>query len=196
MKRHRRNQNEKCYIFTDVAPRAAERDFNRVNIFILRHGIAVERRTPGFKNDFKRPLTSKGERQLRKTAVAMQKMGLRFDLLLSSPYERAKRTAEIIADKLKLKKLLKFSDNLTSEGNAKKLIRQLNELKPVPDNVLLVGHEPYLSELISTLTTGDMKLEMDFEKGGLCKLKVEKLYFGSCATLASLLTPKQMKLMR
>jgi phosphohistidine phosphatase SixA len=71
----------------------------------------------------------------------------------------------------------------------------LNELKPAPENILLAGHEPYLSRLISLLVTGDTQLQMDFKKGGLCKLEVEKLRFGSCATLAWLLTPKQMKLM-
>ena len=46
------------------------------------------------------------------------------------------------------------------------------------------------------LVTDDTQLQMDFKKGGLCKLDVEKLHAGKCATLAWLLTPKQMELMR
>jgi phosphohistidine phosphatase len=125
----------------------------------------------------------------------MKKMDLRFDLILSSPFLRAKQTAEIIAESLKLKKQLGFSDALTPDGNPKALIRQLNELKPVPENILLVGHEPYLSCLISLLTTGRVDLMMDFKKGGLCKLEIEKLSHARCATLVWLLTPGQMKLM-
>jgi phosphohistidine phosphatase len=166
-----------------------------VNIYILRHGLAVERGTPGFANDSERPLTPKGKRQLRKIAAAMKIMDLRFDLILSSPFLRAKKTAEIAADILKLKKQLKFSDALTPKGDAKILIRQLNELKPALKNILLAGHEPYLSRLISLLVTGDTQLQMDFKKGGLCKLEIEKLRFGRCAILVWLLTPKQMKLM-
>ena len=71
-----------------------------MNIFILRHGIAVEQGTKGFERDADRPLTAKGKRQLRKSAAAMGRMKLRFDLILSSPYERAKRTAEIVAEEL------------------------------------------------------------------------------------------------
>ena len=166
-----------------------------MKIHVLRHGIAVVRDDLDVKNDSARQLTARGKRQLRQTAAAMKKMGLRFDLILSSPYLRAKQTAEIVAESLKLKKQLKFSDALAPDGSPKNLIRQLNESKPAPENVLLVGHEPYLSCLISLLTTGGMDLAMDFKKGGLCKLETGKLNYDRCAALAWLLTPRQMKLM-
>src|SRR5262245_4514784 len=144
-----------------------------MNIFILRHGVAVERDDLNFKNDAERPLTPDGEKQLRKISTAIKNMNLQFDLILSSPYERAKRTAEIVAEELNLKKRLAFSGELRSEGNPKKLIREIRKLKSSPKNLLLVGHEPYLSELISVLTTGKSKMELDFKKGGLCKLVAE-----------------------
>lgn len=164
-----------------------------MNIFILRHGIAVERGTKGFEKDSDRPLTAKGKRQLRRSAVAMKKMKLGIDLILSSPYERAKRTAEIVAEELKLKKRLKFSDFLKYEGDPGQLIAQLSRLKPAPKNLLVVGHEPYLSHLTSRLVSGQEDLAMDLKKGGLCKLEVEKVQAGKCAQLSWLLTPKQMK---
>lgn len=166
-----------------------------MNIYVLRHGIAVERGTKGFDKDADRPLTSKGKRQLRNSAGGMKKMKLRFDLILSSPYERAKRTAEIVAEELKLKKRLKFSDLLKYEGDPEELVRQLAALTPAPKDLLLVGHEPYLSRLISQLTSGYENTAIDFKKGGLCKLETEKLRPGKCAQLAWLLTPKQMKAM-
>ena len=164
-----------------------------MNIFILRHGIAVDRGTKGFQNDSERPLTAKGKRQLRKSAAAMKRMKLRFDLILSSPYERAKRTAEIVAEELKLKKRLKLSDALKSDSSPETMISQIANLKPMPKNLLLVGHEPYLSHLISRLVSGNGNMAMDFKKGGLCKLEVENLRDGTGAQLAWLLTPKLMK---
>lgn len=166
-----------------------------MNLYILRHGIAIERGSPEFENDSERPLTPEGERQLYKTSRALKKMKLDFDLVLSSPFARARQTAEIVADELKLKRRLKFSDELQPDGSAKKLFRQLHDLKPAPENILLVGHEPYLSRLISLLVSGDENTAIDFKKGGLCKLEAEKLRAGKCAALAWLLTPKQMKLM-
>jgi phosphohistidine phosphatase len=167
-----------------------------VNIYILRHGIAVERDEWDSKNDAERPLTAEGEKQLRKTSRALEKMELDFDLILSSPFARAKQTAEIMAGELKLKRRLKFSDELQPSGSAKKLFRQLTDLKPAPESILLVGHEPYLSRLISLFASGNENMTIDLKKGGLCKLEVEKLRTGKCATLAWLLTPKQMKRMR
>ena len=155
----------------------------------------MERGTPGFENDAARPLTPKGKRQLRKIAAAMKKMDLRLDLILSSPFLRAKQTAEIAAAGLKLKKRLKFSDELQPDGNFKKLFLQIGELKPALENILLVGHEPYLSRLISLLVSGGENVAVDFKKGGLCRLEAEKLRNGKCATLAWLLTPGQMKRM-
>jgi phosphohistidine phosphatase len=166
-----------------------------MELYLLRHGLAVERGTAGFENDSARPLTPKGRRQLRKIAAAMKQMDLNFDLILSSPLLRAKQTAEIVAAELKLKKRLKFSKALAPGGDAAVLFRQLERVKPSPGNVLLVGHEPDLSRLVSRLVTGGVQLKMDFKKGGLCRLDAENLRAGKCATLAWLLTPRQMKLL-
>jgi phosphohistidine phosphatase len=155
----------------------------------------VERGTPGFKTDAARPLTPKGKRQLRQIATALQNLGLDFNLILSSPFLRARQTAEIIARSRKRKNRVAFSDELAPGGNPKALIQQLNELKPVPENVLLVGHEPYLSELIGLLISGGTTTDIELKKGGLGKLEAAPLRFGRCATLAWLLTPKQMKWM-
>jgi phosphohistidine phosphatase len=162
-----------------------------MNIYLLRHGIAIEREDWD-GDDSKRPLTREGEKQLEKISKALKKMDLEFDLILSSPYERAKKTAEIVTDKLGLEKSLKFSDDLTPEGDPENLVAEINKLKS--ENAMLVGHEPYLSKLVSLLIS-ENDIEIDFKKAGLCKLKIEKLKFGRCAKFCWLLTPKQMELM-
>jgi phosphohistidine phosphatase len=166
-----------------------------MELFLLRHGPAVERGTRGFDDDAARPLTPKGRRQLRKTAAAMKQLETDFDLILSSPFLRAKQTAEIVATGLKLKKRLKFSNALAPGSPPAILLRQLEREQPTPKRILLVGHEPDLSHLISLLVTGGLQLQLDLKKGGLCKLKAGKLLAGKCALLAWLLTPRQMKLL-
>ena len=166
-----------------------------MDIFILRHGIAVEPGTPGYENDSERPLNPKGERRLHSAAAAMKKLELSFDLILSSPFIRAKQTAEIVVGELKLKQGIEFFDGLVPGGNPKALIHTLNGLKPTPGNVLLVGHEPYLSRLISLLVSGHADAVIEMKKGGLCKLEVVELQHGQCARLVWLLTPSQMELM-
>jgi phosphohistidine phosphatase len=164
-----------------------------MNLYILRHGIAVERGTRGFENDADRPLTLKGEERVRAIAKAMQAMELSFDLLLTSPFVRARKTAELVADKFKLREKLQNSEHLTPDGDPKKLVAELNRLDA--DDVLLSGHEPWLSTFVATLVCDEPAASVQLKKGGLCKLSVETLKHGRCATLEWLLTPKQMLLM-
>jgi phosphohistidine phosphatase len=166
-----------------------------MNLFILRHGLAVELGTAGCNKDSERPLTSEGERKLWRIAKAMQALEISYDWILSSPYVRARQTAEIIAEALDLRKKLELSETLTPGGSARKLIDLLNHRTPRPEEVLLVGHEPSLSSLISLLVSGTTDASVEMKKGGLCKLATESLECGRCATLEWLLTPKQMALM-
>jgi phosphohistidine phosphatase len=166
-----------------------------MNLYILRHGIAVEPGTAAYAKDADRPLTPKGERKLGQIAEALEDLGISFDLILSSPFLRARQTAELVAEALKNRKQLSLSDELTPHGNPKKLIEFIQHVQPAPNNVLLVGHEPYLSEFISWLLVGNSTLSVIMKKGGLCKLSAESLKPGRCATLEWLLTPKLMATM-
>ena len=166
-----------------------------MNLYLLRHGIAVDPSVPDFAKDAERPLTPKGKRRLRQIAEAMGTLKISFDVILSSPYLRAKQTAEIVAKELKRRKKLKFSDELTPNGNPKSLIQQLNDLRPRPKNILLVGHEPYLSKFIALLTAGNTSMEIDLKKGSLCKLETESPRYARCATLEFLLAPRHLALM-
>jgi phosphohistidine phosphatase len=166
-----------------------------MNLYILRHGIAVEHGAPGYAKDADRPLTPEGERKLGEIAKAMLALDLAFDLILSSPYTRARQTAEIIAGAFNARKKLEFSNSLACGGDNKELVDYLKRRQPPPENVLLVGHEPYLSGLVSLLVAGTGNCCVVLKKGGLCKLSTESLKYGRCAALAWLLTPKQMALM-
>ena len=165
-----------------------------MNLFIFRHGLAVEHGSPGYSDDASRPLTVEGKAKLRDIARAMEKLVLNFDVILSSPYRRALQTAKITAEKLDLEKKLAFSDELAPGGSAKELIHHINQIKPRPENVLLVGHEPYLSELISLLVSGGPGFSVTLKKAGLAKLSTPALKHGRCASLEWLLTPKQMQM--
>lgn len=167
-----------------------------MNLYLLRHGLAVEREEFDYANDDARPLTPKGKKQLRAAAAALGAMGLGFDAMLSSPLVRARQTAEIIATELKLKNQPGLADELKPGAAAKKLVQKINGLKPAPANLLLVGHEPDLGELISRFVTGQAGGGFALKKGGLAKLELDRLRAGKCAALAWLLTPAQLKLMR
>lgn len=56
-----------------------------MNLFLLRHGIAVDRGTPGFEDDSLRPLTPKGAARIHRIAQATKRLRLKFDLIFPAP---------------------------------------------------------------------------------------------------------------
>ncbi len=167
-----------------------------MELYLLRHAIAVEHGAPGFKQDSDRVLTPKGANKMRRAARGMLAMKASFDVILSSPFARAKQTAEIVADVFNARKNLEFTETLAVGGDPEELIKLIGKKYDAAETILLVGHEPYMSSLISLLLSGDQSVGVTMKKGGLCKLNIDMLRYGQCATLEWLLTPSQMILMR
>lgn len=163
-----------------------------MNLYILRHAIAVERGTRRYKDDSQRPLTGKGAKKMHSIAQGMLKLNLSFSVILSSPFIRAKQTAGIVADVFHAKKKLKYTPHLGVGGDLKKLILFINGQDFSDSDIMLVGHEPYLSCLISMLIAGTGNVSIPMKKGGLCKLNANELRFGKCANLEWLLVPSQL----
>jgi phosphohistidine phosphatase len=160
-----------------------------MNLYIIRHAIAVDEAGSDYASDSERPLTDKGRKKMRQIAKALRSLGVEFDLILSSPYIRTCETAEILADVFKMKSKIVFSDHLIPEGNPELLIGEINE-KHTVDSLAIVGHEPYLSALIGSLVTDTSKIEINLKKGGVCYLSADDLHHRDHrATLEWLLPP-------
>ncbi|MBI3316726.1 MAG: phosphohistidine phosphatase SixA [Candidatus Omnitrophica bacterium] len=161
-----------------------------MKLFLLRHGIAENQNPLYFPEDSKRPLTEKGKKEVRKVAQKMRDLEFKIDLILSSPFVRAKQTAEIAAEMYK-KSPLEFSEHLACGGSAGALMKELKTRYQKRENILIVGHEPYLSNLASVLISGKPIANIDLKKAGLIVLKVdEELRLGPCATLKLFISPK------
>ena len=165
-------------------------------LYLLRHAIAEERDSRKWPDDSQRPLTIKGKKRMRRIAEGMLALGLEFDVIYTSPYRRARETADIIVDVFDAKTEPRETDTLEVDGNPQELIRLINSAKNEFENVLLVGHEPYLSELISILLLGNSSLPLVMKRGGVCKLNAAALKYGACASLEWLLPPSVSTLSR
>jgi len=159
-----------------------------MNLYIIRHAIAVDEGLPEYEDDSQRPLTDKGKKKMRQIAKGLRALGVDFDLILSSPYVRAKETAEILADVFKTKAGVAFSENLIPMGDPDLLIAEMNE-KYSANSIALIGHEPHLSGLISLLVSDNASLDMTLKKGGVCRLSADDLHHNRKAALEWLLTP-------
>src|SRR5512138_2993166 len=98
-----------------------------MDLYLIRHAIAVDETTTDYESDSERPLTDKGRKKMRQIARGLRNLGVEFDLILSSPYIRARETAEILADVFKMKKKITFTENLIPLGNPELLIGEINE---------------------------------------------------------------------
>jgi phosphohistidine phosphatase len=159
---------------------------NDMNLYIIRHAIAADEGT--YEQDSDRPLTDKGRKKMRQIAKGLRALGVEFDLILSSPYVRARETAEILSDVFKMKKEIAFSETLTPMADPDAVISEINETYSV-DNLALVGHEPHLSSLVGLLTSENAKLDVTIKKGGVVRLSTDDLRQSRRAALEWVLTP-------
>lgn len=162
-----------------------------MNLYIVRHAIAVESGTPGYEDDSQRPLTDAGRKKMKKIATGLRQLEVELDAILSSPFVRARDTAKILASEFKSKDRLFFSENLIPESNFETLVQEIREKYDV-DNLALVGHEPMLSSLVGWLTTGNTGMNLTMKKGGIAYLVTDTLFEDHRATLMWLLPPSLM----
>lgn len=160
-----------------------------MKIYLIRHSNAVDPGTPGYEDDSLRPLTEKGRDKMKKIASAIKGLDVKPDLIVSSPYVRARQTAEILAKVLKYKKDLAFNDALVPMGSTDDIVGEINE-KYAVDELVLVGHEPCFSALIGALTARTPDLSINLKNGGVCCLSSDDLHAERKAVLEWLLTPK------
>lgn len=162
-----------------------------MNLYIVRHAIAVARGTPGYEDDSQRPLTDVGRKKMKKIVKGLSELGVELDAIVTSPYVRARDTAMILAKEFEMRDKVSLSDSLIPPGNFETLINEIREKYDV-QNLALVGHEPMLSSLISWLTTGNTAMKVVLRKGGVAYLSTENLYVDGRAALQWLLTPSLM----
>ena len=134
-----------------------------MQLYFLRHGEAD---WPDWKkSDDERPLTDFGKKEMRDVAKFLARLNVRLNLIVTSPLPRASQTAEIAADYLKAK-LRK--DELLAPGFG------MTELRTVvkrhnAKTLMLVGHEPDFTMVISGLTGASLKLS----KAGIALVDVD-----------------------
>jgi phosphohistidine phosphatase len=123
-----------------------------MELYFLRHGEAD---WPNWKKpDDERPLTKRGKKEMREVAAFLKRVRARPEIIVTSPLPRASQTAEIAAERLKIKCR---EDKLLAPGFDRAGLEEL--LKKYPGkSLMVVGHEPDFTEVISELTGASLKL--------------------------------------
>lgn len=163
-----------------------------MNLYILRHAIAVERGTKHYPND-DRPLTQEGIDKMKKEAESFPSIVKQIDVIFTSPLSRARETAEIAARSLNALQKMKITDALLPGADEEEIFTLLNKEKKA-DHAMIVGHEPLLSS-IATLLLGNESSVIELKKGALCLIEIGGTVRKGSGTLKWLLQPKQLRRM-
>lgn len=168
-----------------------------MQLYLLRHGIAGQHGDPRHPDDDARPLTKKGRKKIEEQLAGLRDFGVKPDLIISSPLTRAKETAEIVADGLGLRDRLVIHDGLTAGASTEDLLAAVEIYLTAPQReqmetlqVMLVGHEPDLSQAAAELSGG--MGEIWLRKGGLIRLDLDSLT-SRRGTLRWLLEPEHLQ---
>ena len=160
--------------------------------YVMRHGIAVTRGSAGFADDAKRPLTPEGKQKMRQIVQGLKRIGFNVDWVITSPLVRAVETAEIVADSLASNVPMDFSDALRPGGSAEELISFLAKHRN-RKRVLVVGHEPDLSEMTARLLGAGRHANLTFKKGGCGLITFDEFPPKSPGQLVWWLTPRLLR---
>ncbi len=138
-------------------------------LYLVRHGLAEER-GDAWPDDSKRPLTEEGTSRMRKAARGLVRLGVTFDVVLTSPYVRTRQTADIIATAFNERPPVVAMESLAPGGPIQSVLSDL-ERQTRRAHIAMVGHEPGIGELAARLAGARYPIE--FKKGAVCRIDIK-----------------------
>ncbi len=135
-----------------------------MKLYLMQHALAYSS-----AEDAERALNPEGIRQAKHSASGIKRLGLVFDLIMTSPKRRAKQTAALIAEEVRYP----YSDIMTTEAllpdRTPEELLELLQKESTDSRILIVGHLPHLARLAEALTRGG---DLIFENAGLTCLEM------------------------
>lgn len=164
-----------------------------MQLLLIRHAIAGEREefAASGKADSERPLTEYGRRRMAKNARGLRRISPRLDVIVSSPYLRAKDTARIVANTLGAA-ATETTELLTPDRHPRDFFAWL-ATQPTDSVVAAVGHEPHLSRLLHWSIAQKAETHAEFKKGGVALVDFDGAPKAGDGVLRWLLTPAQLR---
>ncbi len=162
-----------------------------MDLYLVRHAIAFDVDPAKWPDDRDRPLTGQGEKRFARAARGLADLVDSVDVVLSSPFARAWRTAEILhaagwPSPTRCEAL--------EAGRSPAEALQALQAYSGSSAVALVGHEPSMHELASYLMTAEANhAQVEFRKGGVARLSIDAALRPGSATLRWLLPPKILR---
>lgn len=163
-----------------------------MKLYIVRHGIAIDREDPKCPSDPERFLTSEGLKKTREVARGLAALGISPVAFVSSPYVRALQTAKIVAEELEFaKSRIRQTELLLPGAEPVAFFRELQRTVKSGESVVCFGHAPHLDELIA-FALGTKRDVTQLKKAGAACLELTRIS-PPAGTLVWVATPKILR---
>jgi phosphohistidine phosphatase len=160
-----------------------------MRVYFLRHGRSASQLT-WTEDDGLRPLTEEGIEGMRREAATFAALGVKPDVIITSPLTRARQTAEIVAESMGMSEELVEDERLAPGFDSVRLAKIIDDY-PNAESIMVVGHEPDMSAAVSKLIGGG---RLQLKKGGLATVEVvERVGDFVFGVLVSLMTPAHLR---
>ena len=161
-----------------------------MNLYIFRHGIAVNVGQQGVTCDFDRMLSSEGQERTRLAALGLETLECKPSRILTSPLVRAVETANIAASVLGSPPVVE-TDELVPGEPMSKLLEKINA--DGDDEVMVVGHNPHLEDLVAFLVSGARGFPVILKKAACCCVSFYGAADATQGTVLWLMPPKALR---
>lgn len=162
-----------------------------MQLYIVRHGIAIDREDPKCPPEAERYLTEEGVEKTKQVAKGIAALGIHADLMVSSPYVRAMQTAAIFAAALDYpKQKIRRTGSLLPGAEPTAILRELAREKNA-SSVFCFGHAPHVDGLLAA-AVGAPHLITSIKKAGVALVELKRLSPPN-GQLVWLVTPKLIR---
>lgn len=159
-----------------------------MELYLFRHGIAVDGE-PG-KPDSSRELTAEGRKKTAEVLKLARKAGVHPSLILTSPYARARQTAQIAADELGYENDILPVDSLVPHSSPENVWKDIRD-HAEQTSILLAGHEPLLSRMVAYLLNAP-SLRVEMKKAAIVRIDLESMRAAPHGILRWMIVPKMV----
>lgn len=162
-----------------------------MQLYIVRHGIAIDREDPKCPSEAERYLTPEGVEKTKQVAKGIAALKVHADLMVSSPYVRAMQTAEIFASALDYpKQKIRRTDSLLPGAEPTAILRELAREKNA-SSVFCFGHAPHVDGLLAAAVGAPHHIT-SIKKAGVALVELKRLAPPN-GQLVWLVTPKLIR---
>jgi phosphohistidine phosphatase len=159
-------------------------------IYFLRHASAGEHLLSP-KKDEKRALDKEGIEQCGYVGRALTAIDAHVDVIISSPLKRATQTASLVGNEMGYESKIQIEEHL-KPGATFNDFRRLLEKYATPESIMVVGHNPNLSQFLGTIISeSGCEASIDLKKGAVARVEMNR----TTGTLQWCLTPKALRLL-